>query len=158
MNRFKVLVLMGSSSDLEIMEQAKPYLKFFGLDAEFKVSSAHRNPDQTAELAASARRNGCHAIICGAGMAAHLAGVCAAHSDLPVIAVPLKSGMLDGLDALLSSVQMPAGVPVATMSIGKAGAVNAAVFCARIASLTNEKVKQRLDEFRANQCQLPGSR
>jgi len=153
----KVLVLMGSPNDRETMESAKPYFDYFGIVAEFRVSSAHRNPAQAAELAKTARGQGYSAIVCGAGMAAHLAGVCAANSDLPVIAVPLKGGLMDGLDALLSSVQMPAGVPVATLAIGKAGAVNSAVLCARIFSLYDAEIRVRLERFQASSCKLPGN-
>ena len=139
------------------MESAQPYFEYFGISAEFVVSSAHRNPANTAALAGSARSNGYSAIVCGAGMAAHLAGVCAAYSDLPVIGVPLSGGISDGLDALLSTVQMPAGVPVATFAVGKAGAVNAAVFIARMLSLSDEKLQSRLTEFIKNGCKLPVS-
>jgi len=139
------------------MEEAKPYFKFFGLAAEYKVSSAHRSPERTARLASEAAQGGYQAIVCGAGMAAHLAGICAAHSALPVIAVPLKGGTMDGLDALLSAVQMPAGVPVAALAVGKAGAINAAVLCARIAALASLDIKKRLEQFRANECRLPGT-
>jgi phosphoribosylaminoimidazole carboxylase PurE protein len=151
----RVLVLMGSRSDLEVMEAAKPYYEFFGIVADYQVCSAHRQPEQTAELARTARRKGYSAIICGAGMAAHLAGICAAHSDLPVVAVPLPGGVLDGLDALLSSVQMPAGVPVATLTIGKVGAINSAVFTARILSLSDPEILTQLTRFREAGCRLP---
>jgi phosphoribosylaminoimidazole carboxylase PurE protein len=146
---------MGSEKDSSTLEQSLPYFEFFGIHAELVVSSAHRNPDKTAELARTARSKGYSAIICGAGMAAHLAGVCAAYSDLPVIGVPLSGGISDGLDALLSTVQMPAGVPVATFAVGKAGAVNAAVFAARMLSLTHSEVLLQLEMFRANNCRLP---
>jgi phosphoribosylaminoimidazole carboxylase PurE protein len=147
--KHKVLVLMGSKSDLEVMESGKPYYEYFGIETDFKVSSAHRDPDQTIQLARTARNEGYQAIVCGAGMAAHLAGVAAAHSDLPVIAVPLEGGILEGLDALLSSVQMPSGIPVATLSIGKAGAINAATLCARIFSLGDKAILDKLSEFKA---------
>lgn len=146
---------MGSESDAGIMEAALPYFHFFGIDVVTDVSSAHRHPTRTAELAASAREQGYCAIVCGAGMAAHLAGVCAAHSDLPVIGVPLAGGISDGLDALLSTVQMPGGVPVATFAVGKAGVVNAAVFIARILSLSDNDIRQKMDVFRRNGCKLP---
>jgi len=154
---YRVLVLMGSERDLPILEAAKPYFAYFGIEAEFIVSSAHRNPEKTANLAAGARQNGYSAIICGAGMAAHLAGVCAAYSGLPVIGVPLPGGIEDGLDALLSTVQMPAGVPVATFAVGKAGAINAAVFIARILSLSDMMIAGHLNDFRAAGCRLPES-
>jgi len=148
---------MGSENDREVMEKAHPYFDYFGIEAEFQVSSAHRHPKKTAELAAQARARGYEAIVCGAGMAAHLAGVCAAHSDLPVIGIPLKGGLSDGLDALLSTAQMPRGVPVATLAVGSAGAVNSALLCARIFSLFDINIKQKLEEFIASGCTLPES-
>jgi phosphoribosylaminoimidazole carboxylase PurE protein len=146
---------MGSASDREVMETMKPYLDYFGIGADFRVSSAHRQPAQTAKLAGEAAKQGYALIIAGAGMAAHLAGVCAAHTLLPVIAVPLSGSALGGLDALLSSVQMPAGVPVAVTSIGPAGAVNAACLAARILALQSPEISQRLDDFRRHECRLP---
>lgn len=156
-NRFRVLVLMGSEGDRTVVEAAAPYFNFFGIEAEFIVSSAHRNPERTADLARGARARGYSAIVCAAGMAAHLAGVCAAHSDLPVIGVPLEGGVSDGLDALLSTVQMPRGIPVATLAVGSAGAVNSAVLCARMFSLTDETIHKRLREFIAAGAKLPPS-
>jgi phosphoribosylaminoimidazole carboxylase PurE protein len=152
----KILVLLGSASDRETMEAMKPYLDYFGIAADFRISSAHRQPNQTAELARGAAQ-GYSLIIAGAGMAAHLAGVCAAHSRLPVIAVPLEGSTLGGMDALLSSVQMPAGVPVAAVSIGKAGAINAACLAARILALNSPAIASRLDEFQRGECRLPES-
>jgi len=151
---YKALILMGSERDLPILEASKPYFEYFGIAPVYAVSSAHRNPDKTAELARTARTNGYSVIVCGAGMAAHLAGVCAAYSDLPVIGVPLPGGIEDGMDALLSTVQMPAGVPVATFAVGKAGAINAAVFTARILSLTDPAITRRLVEFQTAGCRL----
>lgn len=151
----KVLVLMGSESDSETVESSSPYFEFFGIGADFITSSAHRNPERTADLASSARSRGYSAIVCAAGMAAHLAGVCVSKSDLPVIGVPLKGGMLDGLDALLSTVQMPKGVPVATFAVGKAGCINAAIFCARMISLSDDAVKAVLNKFIENGCIIP---
>jgi 5-(carboxyamino)imidazole ribonucleotide mutase len=151
----KVLVLMGSESDRETVESSRPYFEFFNIEADYIISSAHRNPDRTAELASSARSKGYSAIVCAAGMAAHLAGVCVSKSDLPVIGVPLKGGMLDGLDALLSTVQMPKGVPVATFAVGKHGCINAAVFSARMISLSDENVQKLLTEFIDNGCVIP---
>ncbi|MDP2360839.1 MAG: 5-(carboxyamino)imidazole ribonucleotide mutase [bacterium] len=145
----QVLILMGSESDRAVFEAALPYYRHFGIQAEMKVSSAHRNPEQTARLAREARRAGVAVIVCGAGMAAHLAGVVAAHSSLPVIGVPLDASPLGGLDALLATVQMPAGIPVATVAIGKAGAINAAVLAARILSLGDPELAARLDAFMA---------
>lgn len=156
--KHRVLVLMGSEHDREIMETAAPYYKYFGIQADYVVSSAHRQPDHTAELAATARSQGYSAIVCGAGMAAHLAGAAAARTDLPVIGVPLPGGIMDGLDALLATVQMPKGLPVATMAVGKPGAVNAAVFCAVLISLYDEEVRRRLGQFRAAGCTLPPTR
>ncbi|MDP8238507.1 MAG: 5-(carboxyamino)imidazole ribonucleotide mutase [Candidatus Hatepunaea meridiana] len=149
MSEYKTLILIGSESDRKVMETALPYFDYFGIQADVKVSSAHRNPDKTAKLASNARKDGYQAIICGAGMAAHLAGVCAAHSDLPVIGVPLSGGAVDGLDALLSTVQMPSGIPVATFAIGKAGAINSAVFCARLFSLSDTEMQGKIAEFQA---------
>ncbi len=153
----KVLFLIGSDNDRSTVEASKSFYDYFGIPVDFIVSSAHRAPEQTARLAASARSDGYSAIVCAAGMAAHLAGLCAACSDLPVIGVPLAGGVQDGLDALLSTAQMPKGVPVATLSVGKAGAINSAVLCARIFSLNNEEVRGRLESFRASGCDLPDS-
>lgn len=151
----RILILMGSESDRDTLSAMGPYLKFFGLDADWHISSAHRQPEATAELARSASEKGYLLIIAAAGMAAHLAGSCAAHSLLPVIAVPLAASTLGGLDALLSSVQMPAGVPVGVTTIGKAGAVNAACLAARIAALHDPEIRSRLEEFRLMGGRLP---
>lgn len=150
----KVLILMGSESDRAVFEKAMPYYEYFGIAAELKVSSAHRNAEQTAGLARDARAAGIGAIVCGAGMAAHLAGVVAAHSTLPVIGVPLDASPLGGMDALLATVQMPAGIPVATLAVGKAGAINAAVLCARIFSLGDAALVAKLDRFMAEGARL----
>ncbi len=147
MEEYKVLVLMGSETDREIVETAKPYFEYFGITADIKVASAHRNPIDTANIAKNARVKGYIAIVCAAGMAAHLAGACAANSDLPVIGVPLKGGIVDGLDALLSTVQMPKGIPVATLAVGKAGMINSAVLCARMFSLHDERIHDQLIRF-----------
>jgi len=151
----RVLVIMGSETDREVMESARPYFDYFGINADFRVSSAHRAPDQTVELARNARDEGYSVIVAAAGMAAHLAGVCTANSDLPVIGVPLDGSPMGGLDALLATVQMPAGVPVATLAIGRAGAINSAILCARILSLTDQDIHRRLADFRAKGCRLP---
>ena len=143
----KVLVLMGSESDLPVVSTSKPYFDYFGIHAEYIISSAHRNPENTIAYARNARGQGYSAIVCAAGMAAHLAGVCAGNSDLPVIGIPLGGGILDGMDALLSTVQMPKGVPVATFAVGKAGAINSAVFCARMFSIEDEKILSKLSDF-----------
>jgi len=144
----KIAVLLGSKSDLPFVEAAEAYFKYFDLEYEVHISSAHRNPDKVKSFCDSARENGFNAIIAAAGMAAHLAGAVAAHSTLPVLGVPLPGGIMDGVDALLSTVQMPAGVPVATFAVGKAGMRNAAVFAAQILSLQDEKLHQKLIEFK----------
>ena len=150
----QVAIMMGSSSDAQVMAAAEEYLQFFGIDFTTVVLSAHRNPDQTAEFAKTAEANGFSAVIAGAGMAAHLAGVVAAHTTLPVIGVPLGGSALNGVDALYSMVQMPAGVPVATMAIGKAGARNAAVFVAEMLAPHFPSIKEKLRQFRAQGCAL----
>jgi phosphoribosylamine--glycine ligase len=129
------------------MKAAADFLKSVGIKHEVLISSAHRTPEQTAEYASSAADRGIKIIIAGAGMSAHLAGVVAAHTNLPVIGVPMDASSLNGLDALLSTVQMPPGIPVATMGIGKAGARNAGVLAARILALENEDIAQALDDF-----------
>ncbi|MFQ5630562.1 MAG: 5-(carboxyamino)imidazole ribonucleotide mutase [bacterium] len=144
----KVAILVGSKSDLPVMEACEKYLAYFGVEYEMHVSSAHRNPEETAEFARKARENGFSALIAAAGMAAHLAGALAAHSTLPVIGVPLGGSALNGVDALYSTVQMPTGVPVATMAIGKAGAANAAIFCAQILSINSPDLQDKLAAFK----------
>lgn len=139
----RVLILMGSKSDLPVMEGAESVLAEIGIGYETRVLSAHRTPDEAAELAKNAREWGFGVIIAGAGMAAHLAGVMAALSELPVIGVPVGASFL-GLDALLSTVQMPPGVPVATVAVGKAGAKNAAWLAARILALGDDALRERL--------------
>lgn len=144
----KVAILMGSKSDEEIMQYCEKYLQHFGVDYEKRVLSAHRNPIETIEFARSAESNGFKVIIAGAGMAAHLPGIIAANTTLPVIGVPLPSSELNGVDALYSIVQMPPGIPVATVAIGKAGAINAAVLAVEILALQNEELRKKLEEFR----------
>jgi len=144
----KIAILLGSKSDMPFVEAAEPYLAYFGLDFEVLVKSAHRNPQEVTEFAGSARKNGYKVLIAGAGMAAHLAGVVAAHTTLPVLGVPLPGGVMDGLDSLLSTVQMPAGVPVATFAVGKAGMRNAVVFAAELLSLQDETLADRLADFK----------
>src|SRR6266540_6796802 len=139
-----VLILMGSDSDWQVMSEAKEALDELGIPAEVHVSSAHRTPDRTATLARGAAGRGIQVIVCGAGAAAHLAGVVAAESELPVLGVPLASTDLDGLDALLATVQMPAGVPVGTLAIGKAGARNAGLLAARIIARSHPQVAERV--------------
>ena len=142
---------MGSKSDESKMLKAKETLDEFGVESEWRVLSAHRNPDQVVELVSTARDNGFVAFICGAGMAAHLAGVVAAHTTLPVVGVPLSGGALNGQDALYATVQMPKGVPVATFAIGEAGAFNAALFVVRLLAEANNHLKNKLNEFTKTQ-------
>ena len=144
----KVAVLIGSESDRETMEAARQYFDYFQIDMDLRVMSAHRNPEEVSNFASSARNNGYHILIGAAGMAAHLAGALKAHSTLPVIGVPLQGGIEGGMDALLSTVQMPKGVPVATMAVGKAGAINAAILTAEILSLQNPTISAKLQEFK----------
>lgn len=142
----KIAVVMGSDSDLPVVEKAINTLKEYGVPFEVHVYSAHRTPDEAAEFAAKARENGFGAIIAAAGMAAHLAGAMAARSTLPVVGIPVKSVSLDGVDALLSTVQMPSGMPVATVAIN--GAVNAALLCIQMLAITDEGLAAKLDEAR----------
>jgi 5-(carboxyamino)imidazole ribonucleotide mutase len=139
-------ILMGSESDLLVMEKAAEVLKEMGIPYEMKISSAHRLPDKTAKYAKTARQRGIQVLIAGAGMAAHLAGVLASHTTLPVIGVPIKSGALNGADALYSTVQMPSGVPVATVGID--GAKNAAYLACEILSIKYPEIAKRLEDFR----------
>jgi len=145
----KVLILLGSKSDWETMERSVNYLNWFGIENEMIVASAHRDPEKVTELCLAAEENGYDCIIAAAGMAAALPGVVAAHSALPVLGVPLASGMPSGLDALLSIVQMPPGLPVGTLAVGGAGAKNAAVMAARIIARNNETIRKKLDEFKS---------
>jgi phosphoribosylamine--glycine ligase len=144
----QVGIVMGSDSDLPVMQVAADFLHSMGIPYEISVNSAHRTPDAASMYAQNAAARGLQVIIAGAGMAAHLAGVLAAHTDIPVIGVPLDASSLNGLDALLSTVQMPPGVPVATMGIGKAGAKNAAVLAARILALHDKKLGTKLAAFK----------
>ncbi len=144
-------ILMGSDSDLSVMEEAARALEEFSIPFEMTVSSAHRTPARTARYARSARKRGIKIIIAGAGSAAHLAGFLAAETALPIIGVPIGSSALKGLDALLSTVQMPGGVPVACMAIGKAGARNAGIFAAQVLSVSNSGLRVRLKNFRKKQ-------
>src|SRR5512140_452055 len=145
----RVGILMGSDSDWEVMSAAAQRLDAFGVTYEVTVTSAHRAPKRTAAYATSASERGLQVLICGAGVAAHLAGVVAAHTTLPVIGVPLEAGSLRGWDALLATVQMPPGVPVATVAVGKAGAENAAILAVQILALSDADLLRRLDEFKA---------
>jgi phosphoribosylaminoimidazole carboxylase PurE protein len=144
----RVLVLMGSDSDAPIMRAAVETLGEFGIRAEMTVASAHRSPARVLELVAAAPSRGVELFIVGAGAAAHLAGVVAAHTTRPVIGVPIDSSPLKGWDALLSTVQMPPGVPVATVSIGQAGGINAAVLAAQILALSDPDLAARLDIYK----------
>jgi 5-(carboxyamino)imidazole ribonucleotide mutase len=144
MQKKQVLIVIGSESDREVMNKAAEVLSDFGIGFEMVVSSAHRNPEKTRRLAKEAERKGIKVIIAGAGMAAHLPGVIAAHTKLPVIGVPLSSLPFKGMDSFFSILQMPSGVPVATMSVGNAGAKNAAILAAQILALSDDKIKERL--------------
>ena len=150
----KVAILLGSDTDRPLVEPSIPYFEYFDIDVEVHTLSAHRNPDKVAKFASEARDNGYSILIGGAGMAAHLAGALKAHSTLPVIGLPLPGGVLDGVDALMSTVQMPKGVPVATMTVGKSGVINAAVLCAEIFSLQNSSLVDKLKEFKENGCKI----
>jgi 5-(carboxyamino)imidazole ribonucleotide mutase len=144
-------IVMGSTSDWETMKAAARMLEEFGVPYEAKAMSAHRTPHAVAEWASNAQKNGMKAIIAAAGGAAHLAGVVAAHTTLPVLGVPMPSKHLQGLDSLLSTVQMPKGIPVATFAIGDAGAANAALFAVALLALGDEGIKKKLAEFRSKQ-------
>jgi 5-(carboxyamino)imidazole ribonucleotide mutase len=142
----KVAVLMGSPNDMSKMQPAADTLAKFDIEADVRVMSAHRSPAIVAEFATTARDEGYCALICGAGMAAHLAGAVAAHTTLPVIGVPLASGAINGVDALYSTVQMPPGIPVATVAIG--GAVNAALLAVEMLAITDTELAERLAQDR----------
>jgi 5-(carboxyamino)imidazole ribonucleotide mutase len=146
-----VAVLMGSKSDWDTMRHAIETLDALGVPNESYVLSAHRTPDATAEFARNAAHRGVRVIIAGAGGAAHLAGVVAAHTWLPVLGIPVQSRALQGLDSLLSTVQMPGGIPVGTLAIGEAGAKNAALLATAILATSDDKVRQRLEAFRKAQ-------
>jgi 5-(carboxyamino)imidazole ribonucleotide mutase len=144
-------IVMGSTSDWETMKAAAKVLEEFGVPYEAKAMSAHRTPHAAAEWATNAQKNGKKAIIAAAGGAAHLAGVVAAHTTLPVLGVPMPSKHLQGLDSLLSTVQMPKGIPVATFAIGEAGAANAALFAVALLALGDKEMAKKLDDFRRKQ-------
>jgi len=144
-------IVMGSTSDWETMKAAAKMLEDFGVPYEAKAMSAHRTPHAVAEWATNAKKNGMKAIIAAAGGAAHLAGVVAAHTTLPVLGVPMPSKHLQGLDSLLSTVQMPKGIPVATFAIGDAGAANAALFAVSLLAIEDKALAAKLDEFRRKQ-------
>ncbi|MEA3332601.1 MAG: 5-(carboxyamino)imidazole ribonucleotide mutase [Pseudomonadota bacterium] len=148
-----ILILMGSDSDWEVMSEAAIILERFEILFEARVSSAHRTPERTLRIVREAEKKGCKVIIAGAGAAAHLAGVVAGHTLLPVIGIPLNATSLQGIDALLATVQMPAGVPVASMAIGKAGATNAAIFALQIMASNNPAIAQQLIDYRNKMAQ-----
>ncbi len=150
MSKQLVGIVMGSDSDLPLMQEALKIFDLFEIGYEVHISSAHRTPERTAQFSKTARERGLEVIIAGAGWAAHLAGVIAAETTLPVIGVPIDSSSLKGLDALLSMVQMPGGIPVATMTIGKAGAKNAALFAAQILALKYPELQQKVADYKKN--------
>ncbi len=141
-------ILMGSDSDFEIMKESAKVLRDFGVSFEVVVTSAHRTPERTLEYAKSAKDRGLKVLIVGAGMAAHLAGVIAAKTTIPVIGVPINSSSLNGIDALYSTLQMPSGIPVGTMAIGKAGAKNAALYAIQMLALSDKELEEKLENFR----------
>ncbi len=153
MDRPLVGILMGSDSDLPVMRECAAVLEEFGIPYEMTISSAHRTPDRTKEFIHEAEKKGIKVFIAGAGLAAHLAGFVAAHTTLPVIGIPLEAGPLKGMDSLLSTVQMPPGVPVATVAIGKAGARNAGILAAQILATSDEAIRGKLAEYRRRQAQ-----
>jgi 5-(carboxyamino)imidazole ribonucleotide mutase len=146
-----VSILMGSKSDWEVMRHSAETLKQFGVAYECRVASAHRTPKLVAEIVSTAERRGVEVMIAAAGGAAHLAGVVAAHTLLPVLGVPMESASLKGLDSLLSTVQMPGGIPVGTLAIGKPGATNAALLAVAILANSRPELREKLREFRAQQ-------
>jgi len=147
-SKLQVSVVMGSDSDWPLMEATVKTLARFGVQSETRVISAHRTPELATAYATGAARRGLQVIIAAAGGAAHLAGVLAAHTTLPVIGVPIKGGAFDGLDALLSTVQMPSGIPVATVALGSAGAVNAAILAVQILALRRPKLTVKLQQHK----------
>src|SRR5213082_1142872 len=153
MSKPLVSIVMGSDSDFEIMREAGKALDDFGINYEIDVTSAHRSPDRTADYARNAAGRGIRVIIAGAGGAAHLAGVIAAHTTLPVIGVPIPSTPLNGLDSLLAIVQMPAGIPVATTAIGKPGATNAGILAAQILGIADSIITQKLEAHKTKLAQ-----
>lgn len=144
----KVLIIMGSDSDLPVMEEAEKVLREFKIPYDITIASAHRSPERTVRIAKGAEKKGIEVIIAGAGSAAHLAGVIAAHTILPVIGVPVDSSPLKGVDALYSTVQMPPGIPVAAMAVGKAGAKNAAILAAQILRAKDARIAKILKAYK----------
>jgi len=151
MKDIQIAIMMGSKSDLPVMEETSKILKDFDIPFEMKVLSAHRTPKETSEYAEQLQSKGVKVVICGAGASAALAGVVAAHTTLPVIGVPIDATSLNGMDALLSTVQMPPGVPVGTVAVGKAGAKNAALLALRILGVSDETIAKKLEEFKQQQ-------
>ena len=149
MDKPLVGIIMGSDSDWSAMQRCVETLKHYGVPFEAHVMSAHRTPERAAAYAAQAEERGLKVLICAAGMAAHLAGVIAGHTTLPVIGVPMKGGAMDGLDALLATVQMPGGIPVATVALGNAGATNAAVLAVQMLALSDEGLRAKLHAQKA---------
>ena len=149
MDKIDVVVILGSDSDLELGKAAIQSLKSFDLSCELKVISAHRSPDVLVDYLQSSQQNGCRAYIAIAGMAAHLAGAVAANSTKPVLGVPSDNSSLNGLDAILSTLQMPAGVPVATFAAGTAGATNAGIFAAQMIATTDNKLSEKMKSFKS---------
>ncbi len=147
----RVAILMGSDSDFERLEPAVATLREFGVSPAVRVLSAHRTPEEACGFAASARENGIEVMLCAAGGAAHLAGVVAAHTSLPVIGIPLDNPPLGGMDALLATAQMPGGVPVGSVGVGRGGPVNAALLALRILGVSDADMAQKLDDFRGSQ-------
>jgi len=151
MKKIKVAIMMGSKSDLPVMEESAKMLDDFGVSNEMRVLSAHRTPKETAEYAEGLKDRGVSVVICGAGASAALSGVVSAHTIIPVIGVPIDSTALNGMDALLSTVQMPPGVPVGAVAVGKDGAKNAALLALRILSLSDKTIEKKLEKFKENQ-------
>jgi 5-(carboxyamino)imidazole ribonucleotide mutase len=147
----RIAILMGSKNDWELMRPASDALEALGVACDIRVISAHRTPERHHEYVTNARQSGIEVFICGAGFAAHLAGVTAALTSLPVLGVPLDSSALDGMDALLATVQMPGGIPVATFGIGRSGAKNAGLFAGAILAGSDAQVRERLDAYRREQ-------
>jgi len=150
----KVMIIMGSQTDEAIMKEAQNWLNWFGIENDMIVASAHRNPDKVRDLMVNAQTNGYGVVIAAAGMAAALPGVCSAYTSLPVLGVPLDGGLPGGIDALYSIVQMPAGLPVGTLAVGKAGARNAAVLAARILALGDAKIAEKVEAFKQNEYRI----
>ena len=151
MDKVQVAIMMGSQSDLPTMQEAADILKEFGVSYEMRVLSAHRTPQETAAYAEALKGRGVKIVIAGAGGSAALAGVVAAHTTLPVIGIPIETTALNGMDSLLSTVQMPPGVPVATVAIGKPGAKNAGILALRILSLSDHHIEKKLEQYREKQ-------